>query len=127
MADTVTGDEIIATCRALFQHPDWAPGFSTLWLTEDIRSLVVSLDDVAAFNAEAPEFARLRGGGRTAVVSVDVYAEQIAILLGLKLAEAPGGSTRSLRLFEEAEAARAWLQAAEQRGASQADGHRVRS
>jgi hypothetical protein len=106
---TVTGPDIIDTCRTLFRHPDWEPGFSTLWITEELRSLVVSLDDVAAFRAEAPEFARLRGGGRTAVVSVDVYAEQIALLLGLKLAEAPGGAARSLRLFETTENARAWL------------------
>lgn len=122
MAGTVTGPEILSACRSLFKHPDWEPGLSTLWLLGDIRSLIVSLDDTGAFAAEAAEFARLRGGGRSAFVCTDVYTQQIALLLAIRTAEAPGGAARSCRLFDRVEDARAWLSSAAEVGGGN-DGH----
>jgi hypothetical protein len=112
MAGTVTGPEIITACRTLFRHPEWEPGSSTLWLLGDVRSLIVSLDDTDAFTLDAAEFARLRGGGRSAFVCTDVYTQQIALLLAVKTAEMPGGAARSCRLFDRADEARAWLASA---------------
>lgn len=101
----VEGREITAAWHAVVSAPAWEQGFASLWDATGIH-LHILLDDVEAFSAGADEHARLRGPGRTAIVTSDVSVHINALLLCLK---SKGGHEREFRIFQCVAEAEAWL------------------
>ena len=102
---TVEGREITAAWHAVVSDPLWKRGFGSLWDASGI-SLHILLDDIEAFSVQAGEHSKLRGPGRTAIVTTDVSVHINALLLCLK---SKGGQDRAFRIFQCVGDAEAWL------------------
>lgn len=111
---TLFGEGIVEAAQAVFFHPLWERGFSTLWLTEEVKSIVVLPKHVEAYEAAAPGIRAKRGPGRSAVVTSKFEVELTALMLALKTAGDAKGSDRSFRLFKDVAAAEAWLARSEE-------------
>lgn len=102
---TVQGREITAAWHAVVSDPLWEQGFGSLWDTSGI-TLHILLDDIEAFSVRAGEHSKLRGPGRTAIVTTDVSVHINALLLCFK---SKGGQDREFRVFQRVGDAEAWL------------------
>jgi len=101
----VTGEEFAEAMRALYEHPDWQPGFDAVWDLTDVRELVIDQPGVETIIAATLACRPRMGLGRAAFVVPHEMHHTIAALLIHRTRE-PG---RERRLFERRAAADAWL------------------
>jgi hypothetical protein len=101
MYGTVTGAEVIAACRELFEHPAWDPAYTLLWDDREISALDVGLREMGSIAQEA-RYYRERLTVAAVVVqrpSVRAVAETLIWFTGV----------RGVALFTTIEEAEAWL------------------
>lgn len=101
MFGTVTGAEVLAACRDLFENPAWVPAYTLLWDDRAITALDVGLREMGSIAQEA-RYYRTRITRAAVVVqrpSVRAVAEALIRFTGI-----PG-----VALFTTIEEAVAWL------------------
>lgn len=106
ISGVVDGAEVMAAVQEVYSRPEWEHGFSTLWDTLGITALVLSPEDLEAFEGMAEEVFARRGPGRTAFVAVHPDVELSVLIFGMKSLAA---ETRTFRVFEDIASAEAWL------------------
>ena len=61
---TVTVHDLEGAARAIFEHPDFAPAFHTVWDCRHVKALLLSLDELKRFVALIQTQPRRRGPGQ---------------------------------------------------------------
>ncbi len=81
LRDTVGAREFMDAMRALYDHPEWQPGFSALWDGSDIARLIIEPDDLAPISETYRQVEAKMGRGRAAFVVPRDVVHVIAQLL----------------------------------------------
>jgi hypothetical protein len=100
-----TGNDAFAATLALWDHPDWEPGYSELWDGATVTEVDVSFSDMKRI-AELENIGRSRhAGGRVAIVSSSrvVRAAMVTVIALM------GTNPRPHRIFATRAEALAWL------------------
>jgi len=80
LSGEVDWGDLGAAMRTLYGHPDWEPGFSTLWDARAITSFHVFPEDFPAVQASFEAAARARGEGGASAIAAREGDEALWVL-----------------------------------------------